>query len=641
MAKPVKSKTNFILVLLLIGASAAVGIYRNQRSAQVFSKPLFEPVAPTEVITSSEIAGKVVIPPLIVKPPVREAVLASDIAFQPEVLAATISRTLQARRAFSRDELRQLRALFALTPTAPLTPKQSAAAREVVLDAFLEATRGRVGDLLLSDAASLLAAFDGIKTNKARQIKTRINDAIAREGKLARAEELLQALPLSRERLELAAANLQAILKVDKSNPRAVLALNLMEQNTCLSARALGEQYDFQEGFEQLLIAEKHAPSGSAIRAERAELYIAQANAESALLQAFSSALGARNSALAAEALAKLGRFLPSERVNSMRSQITNAELYGGFERGQVFSDLLTDHSQAAGAAVTAGGLSTVGVSTTGPPLRVLPIGSFVMGSPENEVGRIAAEGPQRELRLSLGFALSVSEISVAQFANFIAETSYQTDAERLGSSIVYDETNGRMSVLEKASWRSDYLGKRALDTMPVIHISYSDAVEYTLWLSRASGKRYRLPSEAEFEYAVRGDTDTPYWWGNSAPKLIVENLTGKNDKSESGRSWRAGFVGYADQYWGPAPVQSFLPNGFGLLDIAGNVSEWTADCWHESYARAPLDFSAWVNPGCAQRVVRGGSWGSAPDESRSASRFAFSPTHRSAKVGFRVLREL
>ena len=621
---------------MLIGASAAVGIYRNQRSAQVFSKPLFEPVAPTEVITASEIIGKTLTPTAIVNPPVREAVPASDVAFQPEVLAATISRTLQVRRAFSRDELRQLRALFALAPTAPLASKQSvAAARVAVLDALLEATRDRVGGFLLDDAASLLATFDGIKTLKARQIKTRINDAMARVGKLARAEQLLQALPLSRERLKLAAANLQAVLKVDQSNARAVLALNLMEQNTCLSARALGEQYDFQEGFEQLLIAEKHALSGSAIRAERAALYIAQANAESALLQAFSNALSARNSTLAAEALAKLARFLPSERVNSMRSQITNAQLYGGFERGQAFNDLLTRDAQAVGIAAT-----TADVILTGPQLRVLPIGSFVMGSPENEAGRLAAEGPQRELRLSLGFALSISEISVAQFANFVAETSYETDAERLGSSIIYDETNGRMTVLEKVNWRADYLGKSALDTMPVIHVSYNDAVEYALWLSRASGKRYRLPSEAEFEYAMRGDTHTPYWWGNAAPNLVVENLTGKNDQSESGRSWSAGFANYTDQFWGPAPVQSFLPNPFGLLDIAGNVSEWTADCWHESYARAPLDFSAWENPGCAQRVVRGGSWGSASAESRSASRAAFISTHRSAKIGFRVLRE-
>ncbi len=625
-------------MLALIGASAAVGIYRTQRGAQVFSKPLFEPVAPTEVITASKVVGTVLSSSVTVKPLVREAVLASDIAFQPNVLAATISRTLQARRAFSRDELRQLRALFSPTPPAdaPLASKQSVStARESVIKAFFDATSIRVGDTLLNDAASLLAAFEGVQTPKARQIKTRINDAIEREGKLARAEQLLQAVPFSREQLDLAAANLQAVLKVDKANARAAMALNLMEQNTCLSARALGEKYDFKEGFELLSIAEKLAQSGSAIRAERAKLYIAQANAEAALLQEFSNALGSRNSTLAAESLAKLAHFLSAKRINSMRSQITNTELYGGFERGQLFSDLLTDQSQA-----TAGARVADRAPMTGPQLRVLPIGSFVMGSPENEVGRVAAEGPQRELRLALGFALSVSEITVAQFASFIAETAYETDADRLGSSIVYDETNGRMVVLEKANWRSDYLGKRALDNMPVIHVSYSDAVEYALWLSRASGKRYRLPSEAEFEYAMRGDTDTPYWWGTGAPKSIAENLTGKNDKSESGRSWSAGFAEYADQFWGPAPIQSFLPNGFGLQDIAGNVSEWTADCWHESYARAPLDFSAWENPGCAQRVVRGGSWGSAPAESRSASRSSFISTHRSAKIGFRVLRE-
>ena len=634
MTKLVQSNINFVLVLLLIGASAAVGIYRTQRSAQVFSKPLFEPVAPTEVITASEIVSQTIPPALPVSPALRAAVPAADIAFQPEVLAETISRTLQSRRTFSRDELRQLRSLFALVPPSALASSQSvAAARESVLSALLEATRGRVGEYLINDAASLLAALEGTQTTKARQIKTRINDAIAREGKLARAERLLQAKPLSRGRLDLAAANLQSVLKVDPVNARALLALNLLEQNTCLSARALAEKYDFNQGFELLLVAEKHARSGSAIRAERAALYIAQANAEAALLQQFSNALESRNSTLAAKSLAKLARFLPSGRVNSMRSQITNAELYGGFERGQVFSDLFTNQSQASGIQG--------GVSLTGPQVRVLPIGSFVMGSPENEPGRIAAEGPQRELRLTLGFAMSVSEISVAQFASFISNSAYETDAERLGSSIVYDETNGRMTVLENVNWRSDYLGERALDNMPVTHVSYSDAVEYALWLSSVSGKRYRLPSEAEFEYAMRGGTDTPYWWGNGAPLVLAENLTGKNDISDSGRRWSAGFDGYADLFWGPAPTISFLPNAFGLLDIAGNVSEWTADCWHESYARAPLDFSAWENRGCSQRVVRGGSWGSAPAESRSASRAAFGSTHRSAKIGFRVLREL
>ena len=621
-------------MLLLIGASAAVGIYRTQRSAQVFSKPLFESVAPTEVITASEVVSKTLTPAAPITPPLRAAVPASDIAFQPEVLAETISRTLQSRRTFSRDELRQMRSLFALAPLAPFASRQNvAAARESVLTALLEATRGRVGEYLINDAASVLAALEGTQASAARQIKARINDAIAREGKIARAERLLQAVPLSRGRLDLAAANVQSVLKLDPVNARAVLALNLLEQNTCLSARALAEKYDFEEGFELLRIAEKHAQSGSAIRAERAALYIAQANAEATLLQQFSNALESRNSTAAAESLAKLERFLPGERVNSMRSQITNAELYGGFERGQVFSDLFTNQSQSAGIQE--------GLSLTGPQLRVLPIGSFVMGSPENEPDRAAAEGPQRELRLALGFAVSVSEISVAQFASFIGDSAYETDAERLGNSIVYDETNGRMTVLENVNWRSDYLGGRALDNMPVTHVSYSDAVEYTIWLSSASGKRYRLPSEAEFEYALRGGTDTPYWWGNGAPTVITENLTGKNDISDSGRRWSSGFDGYADLFWGPAPTISFLPNAFGLLDIAGNVSEWTADCWHESYARAPLDFSAWENRGCAQRVVRGGSWGSAPAESRSASRAAFGSTHRSAKIGFRVLREL
>jgi formylglycine-generating enzyme required for sulfatase activity len=120
-----------------------------------------------------------------------------------------------------------------------------------------------------------------------------------------------------------------------------------------------------------------------------------------------------------------------------------------------------------------------------------------------------------------------------------------------------------------------------------------------------------------------------------------MENLTGARDRSPSHRSWANAFAGYGDGFWGPAPVASFLSNAFGVSDINGNVSEWVADCWHDSYSRAPNDGSAWVNPGCKERVVRGASWASSPAQARSAFRAGMDANTTSARIGFRVARDL
>ena len=155
------------------------------------------------------------------------------------------------------------------------------------------------------------------------------------------------------------------------------------------------------------------------------------------------------------------------------------------------------------------------------------------------------------------------------------------------------------------------------------------------------TGKHYRLLSEAEYEYVMRGGTDTPYWWGSGTPARVVENLPGSRDRSPLRRSWTHAFRGYRDGYWGDAPVGHFATNPFGLYDIDGNVSEWVQDCWHDNYTRAPRDGSAWVNPGCGLRMIRGASWGSSPEQARSAYRIAATPDTRSGRVGFRVAREL
>ena len=116
-------------------------------------------------------------------------------------------------------------------------------------------------------------------------------------------------------------------------------------------------------------------------------------------------------------------------------------------------------------------------------------------------------------------------------------------------------------------------------------------------------------------------------------------NFAGGNDVSPSGRTWNNAFVGFGDGYWGPAPTGRFAANAWGLHDLAGNVSEWVADCWHASYRRAPADGAAWFNPGCRSRVVRGGVWSGSPAQTRSAWRSPMDSDMTSARIGFRLVR--
>ncbi len=220
-------------------------------------------------------------------------------------------------------------------------------------------------------------------------------------------------------------------------------------------------------------------------------------------------------------------------------------------------------------------------------------------------------------------------------------DTGYRSDAERSGGSRIYNADTGRIDRQPGITWQHDYLGEPAGDDLPVIHVSWRDADAYAQWLARRTGRSYRLPTEAEFEYALRGGTSDRYWWGDGSPDEAVENVTGDGDRSTTRRSWTAAFRRYEDGFWGPAPAGSLAANPFGLHDMGGNVMEWVEDCWHDSYARAPDDGSAWVNPGCERRVLRGGAWSSTPAMSRSAFRIASGEESTDARVGFRVARDL
>jgi len=305
-----------------------------------------------------------------------------------------------------------------------------------------------------------------------------------------------------------------------------------------------------------------------------------------------------------------------------LRNRIDLAAHYGLMRPGQRFTD-----------ALRGGG--------RGPRMIVVPHGGFRMGARDVEPDASDTERPSRYVRFDRGFAIAMTEVTVGEFRRFVQASGHRPRAVRRGHSLVYDERGGNYVRVSGVDWRHDYVGRPAGDDMPVLHVSAKDAEAYARWLSEASGQRYRLPSEAEFEYVLRGGQVGRYPWGDHPPPPGTGNLTGAGDRSPGGRTWGNDFAGYRDGYWGPAPVGSFRANAFGVHDLEGNVSEWVADCWHDGYRRAPTQGEAWVNPGCRIRVVRGGAWANSPAQSRSAWRSPALSDATNAVTGFRLVREL
>jgi formylglycine-generating enzyme required for sulfatase activity len=441
---------------------------------------------------------------------------------------------------------------------------------------------------------------------------------------LARAADQVKAGQLTEPANANALATYRAVMKLDPGNRLADAGLATIERSYLDRALAeaardefaaadgtLGEASAIRPGSQELLQTRLRVDG---IRSQRAATVLAQAR----------SALDSGDADLA-ETLAKSAQAISPDLagLDAFNERLRNARLYASFAPGQVIRDRFLD---IAGSA---------------PPMVVIPTGEFVMGSPADEAGHQDNEEPQRRVRIDVGFALGQSDVTVGQFREFVGASDYVSDAEKLGGSAVYEESTGRITERRGMTWRNDYAGGRANDNLPVINVSWNDAAAYAAWLAARTGKQYRLPTEAEFEYAVRAGSTARYPWGDGNPGKVVGNFTGDGDRSPTKRSWSVAFPHYSDGYWGPAPVRSFPANPFGLYDMDGNVSQWVQDCWHDNYVRAPRDSSAWVNPGCERRVIRGGSWGSDPDQVRSAYRTAAPADTRSARVGFRVARTL
>jgi formylglycine-generating enzyme required for sulfatase activity len=222
----------------------------------------------------------------------------------------------------------------------------------------------------------------------------------------------------------------------------------------------------------------------------------------------------------------------------------------------------------------------------------VIPSGEFKMGSEET-----IYEKPVHRVVIANSFAIGRREVTFDEWDLCVAAggCKYRPD----------DRGWGR--------------GNR-----PVIDVSWDDAQDFMSWLSQKTGRKYRLPSEAEWEYAARAGTESSFWWGRSAVK-------GNANCEDCGDSPLRKTL----------PTQSFRPNGFGLFDVAGNAAEWVEDCWNDSYRGAPANGSAWTTGQCQQRSLRGGSFASKAVFARSAARFRYDQNVRYYANGFRVARDL
>jgi formylglycine-generating enzyme required for sulfatase activity len=259
------------------------------------------------------------------------------------------------------------------------------------------------------------------------------------------------------------------------------------------------------------------------------------------------------------------------------------------------------------------------------PEMVVVPAGSFTMGTPDDEPGGVPTEIPQHVVSIRRSFAVGKFHVTVDQFGAFVRETGYDAKS--------------------RCSWRNPGFAQDG--SHPVVCMSWDDAKAYVDWLAQKTGKPYRLLSEAEFEYAARGQTSPGghrlFWFGDNQKDLC--RYGNSADQKASNIVHTSDLAPCDDGYAYTSPAGSYLPNAFGLYDMAGNAWQWTADCWHDTYARAPSDGSAWTRD-CqkSDHILRGSSWYDGWSFFKAANRWTaltidgrFDGHH----IGFRVARTL
>ncbi|MCI0537057.1 MAG: formylglycine-generating enzyme family protein [Verrucomicrobiales bacterium] len=267
--------------------------------------------------------------------------------------------------------------------------------------------------------------------------------------------------------------------------------------------------------------------------------------------------------------------------------------------------------------------------------LTLVPAGEFLMGSPEDYSKTMAAkvngdwyresalsEWPQRRVKIAQPFYLGACEVRLAEFKQFIDATGYVTLAERDGKGGDGSGPDGKWTTKPEYNWRNTGLpwdGDR-----PVMNVAWLDAAAFCEWLTKKEGARYRLPTEAEWEYACRAGTSTPFYWGDDESQ--------RNDYAWSPANAKGA---------GPQRVGQLKPNAWGLYDMTGNVYEYCSDYWTTNLFQAALLVDPTGPRSGEFRAIRSASWGTNPLHCRSAFRGSVGETQRNCRDGFRVVREL
>jgi formylglycine-generating enzyme len=294
--------------------------------------------------------------------------------------------------------------------------------------------------------------------------------------------------------------------------------------------------------------------------------------------------------------------------------------------------------------------------NSIGMKLTLVSSGEFMMGSGESaeftaaffkkkyHIDFLTArsfkdEHPQHRVWIKKPFYLGTYHVTRGQFRKFVGDSGYTTDAEKgdePGAS-GWDPSKKVFGFIRGYSWRA--LGFPQTDEHPVVNVSWHDAMAFCHWLNRREGKTYRLPTEAEWEYACRAGTKTRYYSGDDPETLATVGNTADAEFTAKfpDRGWE---IKANDGYVFTAPVGQFKPNAFGLYDMHGNAWQWCADWYMEDYyGKSPVAGPAGPSSGNS-RVLRGGCWSSGPDCARSASRFMYQPDFREDNIGFRVMRD-
>jgi formylglycine-generating enzyme required for sulfatase activity len=277
--------------------------------------------------------------------------------------------------------------------------------------------------------------------------------------------------------------------------------------------------------------------------------------------------------------------------------------------------------------------------NSIGIKLKLIPAGQFLMGSPDNDKDAYDDEKPSHWVRINNPFYLGLTEVTRGQFRRFVDDAGYRTEAEKDGKGgWGWNAEKEKFEQDPKFTWLNP--GFEQTDEHPVVNVSWNDAQAFISWLSRKEGRTYRLPTEAEWEYACRAGTKTKYVGGDDPETLAAFGNVADGTAKEKFPMWTT--ITARDGYIYTAPVGQFRANAFGLYDMHGNVWEWCSDRYAaDYYERSPMD-DPQGHAGASAQVRRGGGWTAFPRSCRSAYRAMHSTAGRSyihVGLGFRLAR--